>query len=344
MTDIYPNVLSIPNEASAQELVSSLSGKQFVHIDHAAISTTDNLIEISRKAQPEARSKLVELANRGFSLYRLRNGVSSFVAQERIKDVWGHVKDGTYKFTDGLIYNLIAPVSGVTTKLLVIFSSISGKMYQSPMARHFEQNFSSAGKHIPPNTAILRIADLGGVCGAFYMNTHYLQNNEVRLSLLLEKTIRELRLANSDVVMFGTSKGATAALYYGVKHDVNFVSVDPIVSDEHYINVYRDAHFTVGVFPSTKQDKFNELLARDPTASSRNRILVYSRRSPQYDYINAIVWHSRCGKVFSFVDCNDQLIKNHPDVAGVTRDIWQALLNLSICGLSYTERGVEITR
>jgi len=344
MATSYANVLSVLNGITVEDLVANLPGKQFVHIDHSAISMTDNLIQISRKAAPEARAKLVELVNRGFSLYRLKDGVSSFVAHERIKDVWGSVKDGTFKTESGLVYSVTPPGSGTTKKLLVIFSSISSKMYQSGLARHFEQNFASAVKHIPPNTAILRIADLGGVCGAFYMDTNFLRTNEIQLSALLEKVINELHIASSDVVMFGTSKGATAALFYGVKHDSHFISVDPIVSDEHYIKTYRDAHFTVGVFPFTKQDKFRSLLEGAPAESQRNRILVYSSRSPQFTYINDIVRCSASGVAFRFVNCNDVLIKNHPDVASVTRDIWQALLNLSICGLPYIKKSVEIIR
>ena len=341
MSSDHPNVISFPFEAPLEEIVGSLERNQFVHIDHSKTSAGDNLIQIARKSA-DAKNKVVALANRGYSLYRLNAGVSSFVSSARVKDVWGAVKEGAYKAEDGMIYSVAAPEAGEVKKLLVIFSSISAKMYQSGLARHFEQNFASAAKHTPQGTAILRIADLGGVCGAFYLNTNYFEANEDRVSRLIEKIRQGFMLLGKDVLFFGTSKGGSAALYYGVKHNISFVAVDPIVSDEHYVHAYRDAHFTVGVFPATKQQKFSDLFKNAELRGERNRIVLYSARSPQFGYITNIVRDSRIGRDITFVNCLNDKIENHPDVAPVTRDIWQAAINLSLVGLPMRPSLVEI--
>ena len=85
----------------------------------------------------------------------------------------GAYKIKNYEYKDGLVYSLTPPQIDINPNLLVIFSSISGKMYQPFLHRYFEQNFKSINKHISPNTAILRIADIGGVTGAYYLNTNF---------------------------------------------------------------------------------------------------------------------------------------------------------------------------
>lgn len=337
------NVLNVPYEQATLLSLTQLDGKQFVHVDHSTISVDQNLIEISRK-DTISKANLVALANRGFTLYRMKDGVSSFVRRDRLSKLWSLSREGTLKEHEQILYQVQLPESGVVRRLLVVFSSIAGKMYQASLMRHFEQNYKSALKHAVEDTAILRVPDLGGVCGSFYMNTVFAPDNEIRIASMLRHVVAMLGISGEDVVLFGTSKGGTASLYYGVKLGWKFVAVDPIVSDEVYLKRYNDAHFVTGVFPKSKQDSFSELLTHSrssPLQRPGNAIVIYSDRSPQFDYINTIVANADGGQI-SFVNCSDPRIKNHPDVAPVTRDVWQVMVNMALLGLPYKERRADV--
>lgn len=52
--------------------------------------------------------------------------------------------------------------------------------------RCFNKNFPSVGKYIPYDTAILRISDVGGVVGSFYINNNFSNKIETDIIRLFE--------------------------------------------------------------------------------------------------------------------------------------------------------------
>ncbi len=327
--------VSMPTE-DVDALIRSLPTLNFIHIEHKGYSTI-NLIEVVRK-NPIYKPLLVTLANHGFHLYVLREEVSSFVRHRRIPTLWQAVTSGDVACDENTMFHQVTPPGGQRAeKLLVVFSSIAGTMYTSSLTRHFEQNFKSIAKYVPANTAILRIADMGSVVGSFYLNSHALPDHEAHVSALIARVADGLGLQASDVVLYGTSKGGTAATYYSLRDGYRAVAVDPILSDTYYVETFRDSHFTEGTFPESKQAKFAPLVQR-PHAGAELTIIC-SQRSPQFPTIEETLI-SRFEDRFVFLNAQNPDIRDHPDVGPQTLPHMLSQLNLMLAGLPVSPPGV----
>ncbi len=313
---------------SVNALLEAEPAVRFIHIDHGILgSEGKNLIELARK-HAAAKEVVVALANRKFMAYTLRGTTTSFVHYERLGKLWKRVTEGPCKVNkDGLIYSIDPPLGEHKTKhLLVVFSSMAGKIYTASMMRHFEQNFASVQKYMPAGTAVLRIADLGGVVGGYYMNTIGLPDNERHIQDLIRGVISELGVGSEDVCLYGVSKGGTASLYHGLLGGYRIVAVDPILADEHYIKKWRDSHFTVGVFPHDKREKFRMLCDALKYRAIQPAAIICSQKSPQYEYITNILDKNLYDQISVFNSLNPD-IKTHPDVSPKTLNVAVMLMN-----------------
>lgn len=266
----------------------------------------------------EAKKLLIALTNLGYSLYYNISDESRFVRHDRIVHHWPAVRDGTYTVSDeGIIHQLEIPESGNVERLVIIMCPISSK---PRFLRYFRPSFAKLMKFVPRNTAVLRVADIGGVKGAFYLNTSYLPENSRRIQRLIQTTINEHSIKSENVVLFGASKGGTGALFHGLVGGWKFVAVDPILSDEWYVDHENDYHFTTGgIFPCTKQEVFTDLIQRihpGRMSSLDHSVLITSSRSPQYAYTTAIIQpiESR----LTVLSSGNPEIMRHPDVAPKT--------------------------
>lgn len=316
------------------ELLQNNPDCKFVHYQHALpLKNAENLITHSRN-DVESYEKLITLTNNGFYLYMTKeDNISSFVHHSELPKLWQPVSKGEYIYDEnGVVYSLTLPEKGLEVRnLLVVFSSMNGPIYMSSLMRLFTQNFSSLAKYISPDTAILRIADLGGVVGSYYMNSHYLSNNEDNIQKLIS-SIKD-RLSPQKVVLYGASKGGTAALLYSLYCNYDAVIVDPILSDDHYLNKYNDLHFTKNIFPITKEEKFAQILKNHSWQDDVSRILISSVNSPQFSYVNDILL-DEYGEYFSVFNNLNSMIKDHPDVAPNSLHMVTGLLNMVINDVS----------
>lgn len=308
----------------------------FLQVDHAsAADSGDSLITISRK-DPDAKRLISNLAMNGFYLYRVTDEGSRFVRDHTIGTLWHRVKDGDFSINrEGLIYSFTPPVvKSDFTRILVIFSSMSMSIYNPSMMRYFEQNFRSAQKHVPPNTAILRIADIGGIVGAFYLNTARNPENTARIRRLICDTAIDHNVSLNDVVLYGASKGGTGALYHGLTGGFKCIAVDPVISDDYYVSKFQDSHFTTdGIFPEQKQDVFARVIAKAVEADSgtsndgTKTAVIYSERSPQYSAIQEIAAQKLTDRA-AFFNCINPEILDHPDVSPKSLNTAAMLMNM----------------
>lgn len=329
------SAIHIPTDIPDAELydrIASLPRLNFIHIDHSAVSRNaqDNIITLARR-DPALKEKLVFMANAGFHLYVLRDGISSMVRHRRIRSLWRLAIAGEVSVDENGIFSRLHPApGGGEPRLLVVFSSIAGTIYTPSLMRHFEQNFASIGKYIPKNTHILRIVDFGGVLGSFYLNSNALPKNEDHIQTRIAATAADLGVVTENIVLYGTSKGGTAAAFHALRRGWRGVAVDPILSDEHYVRKHRDLHFTEGTFPASKQARFAELL-RDPHPETRLSVIC-SNRSPQFPYIEETLI-GRFRDRFTFLNSENAEIRTHPDVGPKTLPHTLSQLNLHLAGL-----------
>jgi len=302
---------------------------KILRVDHAALNSGDlNLLDLAMKF-PHVRATMISLANRGFFVYMLKEQTTSLVHFRHIAKLWKRVSDGNCRVDDnGLIYSLEVPLAGhAPAHLLVVFSSIADKIRTSSLMRHFFQNYSTVQKYVPAGTAVLRIADFGGVVGGFYLNSYGFPDTESHVQSLIARVTEEIGLTSDQVVLYGTSKGGSASLYHGVLGGYRVVSVDPILADEHYIKRFRDCHFTVGTFPEDKRDKFERLSSTTDSAKLAPTAIICSDRSPQFPYIATVLREPLKSHV-AYFNSRHPDIKVHPDVGVKTRSIAIMLINM----------------
>ena len=342
-------VLSIPHHYSASDLDVLLKKEncpvRFIHVDHGAenIGTGINMIKLAR-TNSGMRELITTLANNGFYTYMSKDNATRFVSEKSLDKLWVKLTSNDYtRHPNGVVYSFAMPSSSNSPKrLLVVFSSISGDINTPSLMRYFEQNFKSIQKFIPPDTAVLRIADLGGVAGAFYLNTTHLPKNADNIQQVIADVRKENGIAHDSVVLYGASKGGTGALFHAIQGHYRCVAVDPIVDDEHYIIKHNDAHFTEnGVFPETKKQLFGMIMgniARLPEISQAAPVrwsVICSGNSPQYKYISRTLIDNANSRI-SFYDSRNPAIKDHPQVGQNTVNTATSLINLHLYALPIT--------
>ncbi|WP_146068454.1 MULTISPECIES: XcbB/CpsF family capsular polysaccharide biosynthesis protein [unclassified Arthrobacter] len=339
-------VLSIKHDHSASELNALLKADdcpvRFIHVDHGAdnIGVQTNLVKLARTSD-EVRELIATLTNNGFYSYVSQANATRFVSEKSLDKLWLKLVSKEFvRHSNGVVYSFTpAARSDSARRLLVVFSSISGNINTPSLMRYFEQNYKSVQKFLPPDTAILRIADLGGVVGAFYMNTTHLPRNADNIQQVIQDVSREHGIAHDSVVLYGASKGGTGALFHAIKGHYRCVAVDPIVDDEHYIIRYNDAHFTGNnIFPEPKKDVFNRimlemsLLPEPPKSAPVRWSVICSGNSPQYKYISRTLIENANSRI-SFYDSRNPSIKDHPQVGQNTVNTATALMNFHLYSL-----------
>lgn len=304
-----------------------------IYIDKSSVGKSKdeklihNFLAVGR--QNNAAKKLIaELSSHAFYLVKHTNGVSVFKKFKDSNVFINSFEDKNIKCWNDTFYTLDEPVSkgGSKKRLLVVFSSIADLPFNASISRRvFFKNFSTIAKYIPKNTYVLRIADLGGVLGGFYLNSNADSNFENKVQNLIRKVQKDESIADAQVVFYGGSKGATGALYHGLKMGIKTLAVDPIVSDEFYIKKYNDLHFVEGAFPCYKQEKFNDLMLKNSNRKLDFIKIITSPNSEQYSYIQNIIFSSNT-TINNYIFSNPY-IKSHPDVGKQTLNFATAMIN-----------------
>ena len=333
--------VELGHERNLLELLDSPESRtNFIHIRHPNNgNASENLTQISRRSDTSRRI-LVELTRRGFYTYMSHDYETRLVRERRIPSLWAPLANGEFKQSKaGVIYSLNgALVDSESPKLLVLFCPMHEAIYSSSLYRYFPQQFKTIQKYIAPETAVLRVADLGGVVGNFYGNTSAHPKNIDRIQELLQEVIFDLRVQRHNVVLYGGSKGGTGALLHGLIGGYKVIAVDPVLSDRHYVNRHNDSHFTENsIFLESKDRLFARLVfeyqkTADWDAPVQRKVVVYSSGSPQARVIEEKVVEPLAGGVASF-DVEHPMIKDHPDVGPNSLPLTLAIINSLLYGL-----------
>lgn len=324
--------ISFTAESQYDELNINFDVKE-IYIDKSTIGKDDNekinynFLAVARKNEV-AKRLVEELSNNKFFLVAHSNGVSLFVKMIDSATFSVYFKNKNIKIWNDCFYTLEAPQQEIVgeARLLVVFSSIADLPFNASIDRRmFFKNFSTISKYIPKNTYILRIADIGGVLGGFYLNSNADMQFENKIEKLIRKLQLELSISDKYTVLYGGSKGGTGALYHGIKMGLKALVVDPIISDIHYLEKLNDLHFVRNVFPESKQDKFSRLFDENKTKDLSFVKLVTSPNSEQFIYISELILIPRIN-ISSYIFSNPN-IKGHTDVGQNTLNFVVSMLN-----------------
>lgn len=309
-----------------------------------------NFIHFAYK-NPEFRPFVYLLARHGYVAYTQNGNITKFVNLKHIPKLWTPVIDKTYSFENDLIYTVNLSESAQKnevkpTSLIVVFSSMSTPFDKASLTRYFEPNFASISKHVPDSVAILRIADLDGIVGGFYMPSINYPNRNKDVGDLILKIANKFDIKHDRIVVYGASKGGSAALHIGLKFGFRAVCVDPIVDDETYEKRYNDTHWTKSkIILQKKEDFLADILKQSEHIENlKGRlIIVSSKGSFMFPSINKFVQKIiEYGGKPVFCICNDKRITDHSHVSLRTLRTVTGFLNMQIQGINLEYQNISI--
>lgn len=216
------------------------------------------------------------------------------------------------------------------TRMVILFMGMPGaKTFNSENAEYrlFPGLFNNFTRSLVKDTVVIRIADIDGIRGGFYVNSVNYPDYEFDISEFIEKIISEYQVKKSDVVLHGTSKGAAGALYYGAKLDINTVVIDPVLDGTHMINEERNNHFT-------KDFRLKNNLV--PTINSN---IESNETSTHYVFGNHYVNHTwqvlKQLNGAEIIDIADKTVTTHKGISPNSVPEWLTYINSLLLGNNF---------
>lgn len=326
------NILSLwyPNQ------VSSYASVSFDHIEKNTVFSSDTLLvvgpsELLRKAWSSSKINegLTILAVNDYILDGKRGNEYRFIKRKK----WYRRELSQFTAISGnqINYSDIVDVprlkSGKPRQLVFFFLSMPGtKTFNSVNSKErlFPMMFSNFTRSLIKDTVVIRIADIDGVRGGFYVNSVNYSQYERDLAEFIDNKIEEYGIERKNVVLHGTSKGATGALYYGAKLDLNTVVIDPVIDGEYYISQERNSHFTKDFRVNTNLVPIINLnLANNHHATH----FVFGNHfvHSTWDVLKQLVG-------VELIDIDDKTVTTHPKISPNSVPDWLAYINILLLG------------
>ncbi|WP_025329006.1 XcbB/CpsF family capsular polysaccharide biosynthesis protein [Bibersteinia trehalosi] len=310
-----------------------------IYIDKSTIGKDEkekfnfNFLAVGR-TNDEAKKLIASLSNNRYFLTAHSNGISLFKKFTNADDFLPNFNNKAVKTWNDTFYILEEPIEKEQSgsRLLVIFSSIADLAFNASIDRRmFFKNFPDIANYIPQNTYILRIADLGGVLGSFYLNSNADIKFEEKIKDLILKIQLEYSISNEHTVLYGASKGATGAVYYGINMGLKALAINPIISDEYYINKFNDLHFVSNVFPESKKEKFIKLFSENSSKDLTNIKIITSPRLVDFPSLRDFLLIPQL-KICTYI-FNNPKIKSDKDIELHNMNFIIAMLNNMLYGI-----------
>lgn len=325
-------VIDISNKYEIDEFIQNFEDVAEVRITTPKVK--QNILQFSRKDKL-VRSLLEFLVSKDYTLVNFINQTNVFSKREFLSK---YIPDSILGLSvlnyDGVFYTVeekIKKDTNASNKLLVIFSSMPGsKEYYSSKfeERSFVKHFPTIQKLVVPNTNVLRIMDSNLVYGSHYINSNIFQNYEDDIQKIILKVSDELNVSKDDIVLYGTSKGATGALVHSLIGNYKSVTVDPILNAQEYNDNMNNIHYIKNNRVQNLIPKINELIRSNPKA--KNHVLI---RSPQVQFNYNVTKQIVDNNCIKFYDQNNSNIRSHAEIGKNSVSEILMFLNSKLLGL-----------
>ncbi|MFD4973377.1 hypothetical protein [Streptomyces sp. NPDC058424] len=216
------------------------------------------------------------------------------------------------------------PARGDHRHLLVVFSSVGSKYGFGTMLEQVQCN-------------ILRIRDHFDGAASYYVARNMDFSVSDSIQALIQSYVKRLRISRDEVTLLGASKGASAAIYYGVKYDYkNIIASTP----QYFLGSYSKGHAQLGdaVLGEGQSDEnvaimdavMPEVLSKE-TDFDRNIYVVSSPGDYQYEaevkhYLPALQKYEN----FNFLFVESPTVRRHDEVVRqALPSIWSIIHSLT---------------
>ena len=297
------------------------------------LSAVTTLIALARQ-DPGIRAALKAITAEGYLVAGAGDGEGVLVRRGCVGSFWDEVRTGECSLTrSGVAYSYHEPEWGAPARyLVVVFSGMHSDWNHPGLDRYIFPQFRHIGSLTPPGTAVLRLGDLGGISGSFFMDTADAPSNCDDISELIVAAIRRLGLPPQRVCLIGPSKGATGAATHGLRLHLPFIAVDPIVDDTFYREERDDQHFTgAPIFPRRVEEVLAELIDEPGSASPPPGVVLTARGSEISS--DALAFARDLRRPCAVHESDDPRVGAHPDVARAVLGPAIAALNALLLGI-----------
>ncbi len=252
------------------------------------------------------------------------DGVSYFQKRKTLTFSDPHLKyfeDLKYTIQDKIDQRAHRP-----NKMLVIFSHFSGDFGPHVSKRLNFNIWNDVQKSLVKDTIVLRIMDYNLSHGSGYINTPNFPDFERQVQDLILFEMEEQNVSKKNVVLWGSSKGATGATYHALLGDYKLVAIDPILDEAMYIQEKEDVHFIDGLRTVDLVPAINTLI-NNSDYEFKKIVISNSHYSSNYDTLQRL---SKSDKI-SLLDIDMPNAYDHLEVVGYNSKVQSVtLLNASL--------------
>lgn len=267
------------------------------------------------KKDKNARKQALKIARQDYVLHGNRGSSYRFVKRAELKTRFPKFKD--------LHYRLVPPKEEKNywgNKLLVRMFGFSLPHKTSIIQRNFRLDFKTLKDSIVKDTYILEIGDINLIAGSFYASTANFPDYEEQIQELIKHIAIKYNVDHDDILIYGTSRGATGAVLHGALGNYKFMAADPAINDMPFY-VDSDAHYVEGVREIDYTDKVTAALKNYTRDSHDGIVLAASKVGATFSS------HLRLPlENFTLIDMNLDLYK-HTKINGKSVPIQLGYIN-----------------
>ena len=166
--------------------------------------------------------------------------------------------------------------------LLVSFQAVPAVKDGKPVKLYNYKKFLKEA-----NLHRLFIEDTCGDFGCYYLCNNMNFDVEETVIQLIESVMKKLKIKKENVITFGSSKGGTSALYYGLKYNFgHIIAGAPQTKIATYLNKYRPEmlEYMIGDFSQEKVDYVDCLVLNQVKSPCSSEItMLTSKSDAQYE-------------------------------------------------------------
>lgn len=303
-------------------------GRKRILID---TGSNKNFLQVARKDR-DIYDTYKELLANDYILYFHQKTISKFYKREYAAELFQR-KD--LKQHKGVFYTLDKPEGrklneATDKKLIVIFSCMPpADVYDSSLMpnRMFPMFFKGIERNLVKNVHTMRIMDLNCSHGSHYTSTTNYPTYEQEIQEAITNVKNELEIDDSNIVLYGFSKGATGAIFHGSALDLKALAVDPILSIGGSLE-QNDRRFLKGLRRESLVEDVNNYLDE---SNKHQKFIICSEQVEMY-YEHSI---NITKEKVKLINVRDSHIKYHPDISRNTVPEQFAIINNLFTGNLY---------
>ncbi|MBC1226722.1 accessory Sec system protein Asp2 [Listeria booriae] len=248
-----------------------------------------------------------------------------YILKKQAKKIYFTCFQKKKKMSNGIVLTYLHQRKVKNDQLVVVFSSLTKK---NPYAYNYVQTLKGVACH-----RLFILDNFGSKKrGVFYLG----ENGSMDVRDAVEELIRQIIKKNKikTVIFTGTSKGGFAALYMGIRMDVQSIIVgSPIVSIKSFLEGVSNEKQLFKAMSQSKKDLYSYdflLLDLIATKSFSGKIyLQYSSRE-EINEFHTLILINQLNKYKYNLETNEQTYSKHEDVRLFFPDFLRHIIMTSI--------------